>query len=130
MSEPQTRKKRGLSLISSVHGGARLLERMGFVERLDLHAFLVDAHAGRHAGDVALEVADGTDDLAREADIGDGRRIAMAEAAGLLFARDMRFDAFERLQRPVREPLVARGLVELQFLLHVGADARYHERMA
>src|SRR3954453_3789114 len=106
----------------SMRSGPRLLQGMGLAEGVDLHAFLVDPHAGRHAGDVAFEVADGADHLAGEADVGEGRRVAVAKAAGLLLALEMHFDRVQRLQRPVREPPVARRLVELQLLLHIGTD--------
>src|SRR5256885_5364517 len=102
---------------------------MGAAEGVDLHALLVDTHAVRHAGYVALKVTDGAYDLARQADVGKGRRIAVAEAAGFLLALEMRLDRFERLQAPVREPFVAGRLVELQLFLHVGTNARHHERM-
>src|SRR3954447_619991 len=104
--------------LSSMNGGTRLLERMRLAEGLDLHALLVDARARRHAGGVALEVADRPDHLPREADVRHRGRVAVAELAGFFLALEVSLDGLQPLERPVREPLVASGLVELQLFLH------------
>src|SRR3954451_21885786 len=76
----------------SMYGGARLFKRMRLAEGLDLHALLVDARTRRHAGGVALEVADRPDHLPREADVRHRRRVAVAELAGFLLAFEVRLD--------------------------------------
>src|SRR3954470_15373425 len=85
----------------SVGRRAGLLERMCFHEGVDLHAFLVDAHHGRHAGHIALEIAGGADHLAGHADVGEGDRIAVEKPASLLLVLQMALDGLEAFQRPV-----------------------------
>src|SRR5712671_4076584 len=65
-----------------VPGRAGLVHRVGALEGVELHAFLVDAHGARHARGVALEVVGGADHLAREADVGERRLVAVAIAPG------------------------------------------------
>src|SRR5690348_7685744 len=114
----------------SMNRGTRLLQGMRSGEGIQLHAFLVDAHRRRHARDVALEVADRRDHLPGEADVGDRRRAAVAEAAGLLFVLQVRLDILQRLQRPVLKPAVARRLIDLQLPLEEVPYPRHDERMA
>src|SRR5258706_2913946 len=129
--KPPTRLARSTSstLFISMARSARLLQGMRARERLDLHAIPVDAHHRRHPRNVALEVAGGADHLPREADVGDGRRVAVAELAGLALAQ-MAFDRLERLQAPVRQPLVAGGFIDLQLFLHIVSYPGNDERMS
>src|SRR6266545_5784107 len=88
-------------------GGVGLLRRLGAVEGADFHAFPENAHDRRRACGTDVEELR-TEDLGGKADIGERRRVAVAEPAGLPFLAEVLFERFERLQRPVREPLVAR----------------------
>src|SRR3954468_21876961 len=97
---------------------------MRAAEGIDLHALVVDAHHRRHARGIAVEIRQRANGLGREADIGDGDFVAVAEAPGLLLAREMAFDSLERAHGPVREPPIARSLVLSHLLLEVVPDPR------
>src|SRR3954469_7964227 len=103
---------------------------MGAAESVDLHALVIDAHYGRHAGGIAVEIRQRADGLGREADVGDADFVAVAEAAGLLLARQVAFDGLERAHGPVREPAVARRLVLSHLLLEVVPDPRRDQGMS
>src|SRR5258706_2571604 len=96
-----------MTCLLSMGGRARLLQRVRFDESVDLHALLVHAHHGRHRGDVAFEIAGGADHLPGEADVGEGWRIAMTEAAGFFFAFQMNFNCLEGFQAPMHQPGVS-----------------------
>src|SRR5438105_785096 len=98
---------------------ALLLQRMGTAEGLELHAFVIDAHDGRYARGVAIEVGERADHLRGDADIGDRELVAVAEAAGLLLAPKVALDRFQRPHGPVREPAVACRFVLAHLLLQV-----------
>src|SRR5258708_2738106 len=104
-------------------GCVGLLRRLRAVASPDFHAFPENTQNRGHAFGTDVEELR-TEDLGGQAYIGEGRRIAVAEAAGFLFLREMHFQRFERLQRPVRKPLIARGFVLAHFLLKVSADPR------
>src|SRR5688572_11268505 len=99
-------------------------------ECIDLHALAVDTHGGRYGLGVAVEVRKRADYLRCDADVGDGRRVAMAELAGLALLREMAFDRFERAHRPVREPAVARGLVLAHLFFQIIPHTRNDQWMA
>src|SRR4051812_17442501 len=103
---------------------------MGAAEGIDLHALVVHAHHRGYAGRVAVEVGERADDLRCHADIRDGELVAVAEATGLLLAREMALDGFQCANGPVREPAIARGLVLAHLLLQIIPDARRDQRMA
>src|SRR5882672_11468686 len=110
-------------------GGVGLLQGLGAVEGVDFRAFPENAHHRRHPrrGDVEELRAE---DLRGQADIGDRHRVAVAESSGLFLLRQVRFQGFQRLLRPVCEPLVARRLVLEHLLLQVAPDPRDHQGMA
>src|SRR5258706_2854694 len=105
-----------------------LLEWLRAVEGLDFHAFPENAHDRGHALRADVEKLR-AENLGRQTDVGDSRRIAVAEAACFLFPGEVRFQRLQGLRRPVREPLVARRLVLMHFALEVSADARNDQRM-
>src|SRR5712691_7550961 len=114
--------------VSRVLGCVGLLRRLRAVESPDFHAFAENAHDRRHACRIDVEEFR-TENLGGKADVGERRRVAVAEPAGLPSLAEVLFERFERLQRPVREPLVARGFVLAHFPLEVASDARNHQRM-
>ena len=67
--------------------------------------------------------------VAREADVGERDRVAVAIAPGLLLAREMRLERPQRLPAPVLAPLGAGRLVELVLMLEKFAHPRHHQRM-
>ena len=87
-----------------------------------------DARHGRIGREVDLEQSC-ADRVARQADVGDGDRLAVAVAAGLPVAAQMRLQRRQRLAAPVPDPFEAGGLIELEFLLEVVAHPRHDERM-
>src|SRR5439155_15728464 len=91
----------------------RLLERLRSIEGVDFHALVEYAHDGRHRRGFSVEIPR-RKNLAREADIGKGRRVAVAEPARLAFFRQMRLERLQRFQRPVLQPAVARRLIYVQ----------------
>src|SRR5256885_17103229 len=106
-----------LCSVRSVGGrfrGIRLFEGLRSIESVDFHAFPANAHGRRHARGVDIEELR-PEDLGNQADVGDRRRIAVAEPARFAFLPQMRFERLERLERPVREPLAARRLVLMHF---------------
>src|SRR5258705_9372618 len=105
-----------------------LLEWLRAVEGLDFHAFPENAYDRGHAVRADVEKLR-AENLGRQTDVGDSRRIAVAEAACFLFPGEVRFQRLQGLQRPVREPLVARRLVLMHFAPEVAADARNDQRM-
>src|SRR6266581_1020239 len=105
-----------------------LFERLGAIERVDFHAFAENTHDRRQACSLDIEKLR-PEDLGNQAHVGDRRRIAMAELAGFPFLAQMPFERLERLERPVREPLVARRLVLAHLALEVAADTRNDQRM-
>src|SRR5258706_5186597 len=105
-----------------------LLERLRAVEGLDFHAFPENAHDRGHALRADVEKLR-AENLGRQTDVGDSRRIAVAEAARFLFPGEMRFQRLQGLRRPVREPFVARRFILMHFALEVAADARNDQRM-
>src|SRR5690242_6214668 len=116
---------------TSVNGilrGVRLLQGLRAVESVDFHAFPENAHHRGRSGGIDVEELR-AEHLRCETDIREGRCVAMAEAAGLLFLREVRFQRLERFSRPVREPPVARRLVPVHFLLEISADPRDDQRM-
>src|SRR3977135_4408778 len=114
--------------VSRVLGGVGLLERLGTVESVDFHAFAENAHRRRQTGSLDIEELR-TEDLGHQADVGDRRRIAVAESARFAFLAQVPFEGLERLERPMREPLVARRLVLVHFALEVAANPRNDQRM-
>src|SRR6266446_4292318 len=110
--------------VGGVLRGVRLLEGLRAIESVDRQAFAENAHNRRHVVGVDVEELRAVD-LRGKTDVGDGRRIAVGEAAGLAFSGQVRFHGFERLERPVRKPLVARGFVLTHLLLEIAADPRY-----
>src|SRR5439155_3082031 len=106
-----------------------LLERLRPVESVYFHALVENAHDGRHRRGLDVEISR-SENLTCEADIGKGRRVAVAEPACLAFLRQVRLQRFERFARPVLQPAVARGLVEVHLALEIAADARHDERVA
>src|SRR5712664_4809238 len=115
--------------VGGVLRGVRLLEGLRAIESVELHAFTENAHHRRHILGIDVEELRAVD-LRGKTDVGDGRRIAMGETAGLAFPGQVRFHRFERLERPVRKPLVARGLVLTHLLLEIAADPRHDERVS
>src|SRR5258706_3339460 len=106
-----------------------LLEWLRTVEWPRFHAFPENAHDRGHALRADVEKLR-AENLGRQTDVGDSRRIAVAEAACFLFPGEVRFQRLQGLRRPVREPLVARRLVLMHFALEVSADARNDQPMA
>src|SRR6267378_7654743 len=100
-----------------------MLEGVGGGEGVARHAFVVNAHHGRHARGIAVEIGERADHLGGEADVGERERVAVAVAAGLLVLREMALDRLERGQGPVREPEVAARLLDFQFFLEIGSDS-------
>src|SRR5450755_1679280 len=96
--------------VSGTLGRVRLLRRLRAVEGVDLHALAENSLDSGHAGCFGVEIP-GCEDLRRKAEVGHRRHIAVAEPAGLALLREMSFERFERLQRPVLQPAVARSLV-------------------
>src|SRR6202171_6389088 len=107
----------------------RLLRRLRAVEGVDLHALGENSLDGRYAGRWRIEISGG-EDLRRKAEVGHGRGIAVAEPARLTLLRQMRFERFERLQRPMLQPAIARSLVLMHLALEIVADARNDERVS
>src|SRR5712664_4357880 len=105
-----------------------LLEWLRAVEGLDFHAFPENAHDRRHALRADVEELR-AENLGRQTDVGESRRIAVAEAARFLFLGEMRLQGLQCLQRPVSEPHVTRRLVLMHFALEVAADTRNDQRM-
>src|SRR5713226_8311917 len=110
-------------------GGVGLLRRLGSVEGVDFHAFPENARDRRHAFGTDVEELR-TEDLGGEADVGERRRVAVAEPAGFPFLAEVLIERPERLQRPVRKPFIARGFVMVQLLLKVTADPRTDQRVS
>src|SRR5437879_10303795 len=102
--------------VGRILGGVGLLGRLGAVESADFHAFPENAHDRRHAFGTDVEELR-TEDLGSKADVGEGRGVAVAEPAGLLFLFQVPFERLERLQRPVRKPRVSRGFLLAPFSL-------------
>ena len=87
-----------------LHGfGVRLLRGLGRVEGRMLHAGGVDALDGRISRHVDLE-ARGVEDLRHQAEIGHGRLVAVAVAAGLAVLRDRGLVGVEAGLDPVARP--------------------------
>src|SRR6267143_2378510 len=105
-----------------------LLEWLRAVEGLDFHAFAENAHDRGHALRADIEELR-PENLGRQTDVGESRRIAVTEAAGFLFLGEMHFQRLQGLRRPVREPLVARRLVLMHLALEVAANARNDQRV-
>src|SRR6266702_7355851 len=95
-------------------GCVGLLRRLRAVESPDFHAFPENTHNRGHAFGTDVEEFR-TENLGGKADVGERRRVTVAEPAGLPFLAEVLFERFERLQRPVREPLVASRLVLMHF---------------
>ena len=70
-----------------------------------------DPAIGINIKEVLAQVDRNRENLAREADIGKSRPVAVTESACLAVLRQMRLERLERFQRPVLQPPVARGLV-------------------
>src|SRR6266404_8068428 len=116
-----------LSMRSNRCGRARLLERMGAREGVDLLAGAGDAdHIGKRRRVDVEEFRPGR--LAREADVGDRHLVAMAETPGLL-ALKMGFERGERLDVPMAAPCHPGGLVELELMLEIFAHPWHDQRM-
>src|SRR2546421_10157577 len=107
--------------MSGVLGRVRLLGRLRAVEGVDLHALVENSLDGGHTCRWSIEISGG-EDLRGKADIGHRRIVAMAEPARLALVREMSFERFERLQRPVLQPAVARSFVLMHLALEVAAD--------
>src|SRR5438105_10490093 len=114
--------------MSRVFGRVRLFHRLRAVEGIDLYALVENSLDGGYAGRWSIEIS-GSEDLRREADVGHGRCIAMAELACLALVGEMSFERFERLQCPVLQPAVARSFVQMHFSFEIAADTRHDERM-
>src|SRR6266581_4162255 len=114
--------------VGRILGGVGLLRRLRAVESADFHAFPENAHDRRHPFGADVEELR-AEDLRGKADVGEGRGVAVAESARLLLLSQVRFEHPERLQGPVREPLVASRLVLMHFPLEVAADPRNDQRM-
>src|SRR5260370_4159499 len=67
--------------------------------------------------------------MADQTEIGNGRRVAMAEPAGVAAAGELRLQGLEPLVDPVAQPLQAPGLVETELALEEIAHPRHDERM-
>src|SRR6266852_6228188 len=91
--------------VDGVLGCVRLLRRLRPVESIDFHAFPEDTHDRRYTCSIDVEKLR-PEHMRSEADVGESRGISMAEAAGFLFLREVRFQGFQRLCGPVRKPLV------------------------
>src|ERR1700682_938477 len=107
----------------------RLLRRLRAVEGVDLHALGENSLDGRYAGRWRIEISGG-EDLRRKAEVGHGRGIAVAEPARLTLLRQVRFERFERLQRPMLQPAIARSFVLMHLALEIIADTRHDERVS
>src|SRR5215211_2372976 len=100
---------------------------MGAGKRVDLLASCDDASRGRIGRHVDLvELRPGR--LARQADIGNADRLAMAVGAGLV-AVEMRLQRAQRLHDPVAAPCGADWLVELELMLEIFTHPRHQQRM-
>src|SRR5688500_6714561 len=97
---------------------AGLLQRVRLCERFALHARVEDTHHRRYRRDVAVEEP-GAENLRRETDVRDAWRIAVAVAAGLAVAREVRFHRLKARHDPVLAPARACGLVHGELLLEV-----------
>src|SRR6185503_17924495 len=82
-----------------------------------------------HALGVSVEIGERGDHLRRDADVRQGRGVAVAEPAGLFLPGEVGLDRLERAQGPVAEPAVARGLVLVHLLFEVAADPRRDQRV-
>src|SRR5258708_2944695 len=100
-----------------------LFEWLRAVKGLDFHAFPENAHDRGHALRADVEKLR-AENLGRQADVGESRRIAVAEAARFLFLGEMRFQGLQRLLRPVVYAHVTRRLVLMHFALEVAAETR------
>src|ERR1700704_3409604 len=115
------------SMRSNRRGRARLLERMGARDGVDLLAGAGDTDHGWEGRGVDVEEfrAGG---LAREADVGDRHLVAMAETSGLL-ALELGFERGQRLDVPMAAPCHPGGLVDLELMLEIFPHARHDQRM-
>src|SRR5713226_3198803 len=106
----------------------RLLARMRFGEGRNAHASVVDAHHALVGLNWALEQLRRRH-LRDEADVRDRRAVAVAEpAGGILFGEEL-FHCLEAGAEPMLDPCRFRGLVDLEDVRQVIADARHDERM-
>src|ERR1700694_4717215 len=96
-------------------GRVRLLERMRPRERIDRHAALDDARYGRERRNIAVVILRARC-MAHHTEIGNGRRIAMAEPAGFMAAGEMRLQGVEPLVDPMAQPCQALGFVETELV--------------
>src|SRR5713101_7878815 len=105
----------------------RLLARMRFGEGRNAHASVVDAHHALVGLNWALEQLRRRH-LRDEADVRDRRAVAVAEpAGGILFGEEL-FHCLEAGAEPMLDPCRFRGLVDLEDVRQVIADAR-HDRL-
>src|SRR5258708_12928451 len=101
---------------------------MGAGEGIIWHAGVDDALHRRERLDVAFEMGGG-DRLPRETNVGDGDLIALAIAAGLRRAGQVRLERGQRRLVPVMSPFQDAGLVDLVFMGEVLAHPRHDQRM-
>src|SRR5258707_14592446 len=104
--------------VGRTFGCVGLLRRLRAVESPDFHAFPENTHDRRHACRIDVEEFR-PEDLGGQAYIGEGRRIAVTVPAGFPFLAKVLLERPERLQRPVRKPLIALGFDLAHFLLLV-----------
>src|SRR5258707_6056424 len=116
----------GLQL-ASCRRSARLPERVGAGESVDLWARLRDTGEVRKWRDVDTEEF-GSGGLTGETDVRDRHLVAMAETTCFLGA-EVDFERRQRLRMPMAAPCHARRLVDLKFVLQVLAHAWHNERM-
>src|SRR5262249_19245078 len=108
---------------------ARLPQRMLQRECLDLHAGIERTARSRIRRWVAVTQHRGADEMRDQADIGDGRLVAAAEAPGARVAREHVLDRATGEIKPMPEPLHSRSLIEMKLLLEIFSHARDDEGM-
>src|SRR5438067_6892343 len=113
--------------MSRVLGRVRLLQRLRAVEAIDLHALVENSLDRGCADQWGIEITGG-EDLRCKAEVGYRRRIAVAEPARLALLGEMRFERFDRLERPMLQPAIARGFVFVHLMFEVCANARHDQR--
>ncbi|GCC44665.1 hypothetical protein chiPu_0028479, partial [Chiloscyllium punctatum] len=98
-------------------------------ERRQRHRCLVDPLHGRPGRQADLLV-DRRRDVADQADVGDGRRVAVTEQAGRLAAGEMTFERRQRLDRPVPPPGVLLAVAQVELAVEIAAHPWRDQRMA
>ena len=107
----------------------RLRQRMRLGKFRQRHRGLEDALHRRP--DLQIDLLRHRDgDVADHADVGQRRRIAMAEFAGLLVASQMPLQRGQRLHGPVPPPRRLLRVAQIEFVVEIAPHPRHQQRMA